>query len=241
MFYLAFVISFAVCYLILFIIHCANLRLDRKFPWRPKWLNRLFRQITDGILLPALVDLVLISLYYVITGKADKIGEYIYYEYRRVVHFICAINLIYIIIANIIRIYVSALEQKQLSKPGNFLIRHNGAELMLNIETDIISINKEGRNIKVLTIAGHEYTKRDTISHIMEQYSGTALCQVNPSAIVNLNMLKGKLPGTRSKTLKVLFKPEFLPVLTQAQIEKLTVTREYTTSFKNEMKKILAG
>ncbi len=236
MFYVAFCVSFMICFLLLYLMHRINLRLEIDFPWSKKWKMRLFRQVTDGIIFPAVIDLILIVNYFLITGKSDQLSAHLNYEYRRVVHFIIGINLVYILVE-----YLRSVKSKKYSDMISLPIKHNGADLILNAASDVLFVLKDGRNIRVVTISGNSYTKKDTINGFKNSFEAIGFCKVNPSAVINLQMLKGYATGIRSKTLEPLFRPQFKEKISKSDLEKIRVTREYLTSFKKEMKKYMAG
>ena len=235
MFYVAFLVSFGICYMLLYFIHRLNQLLDNTHPWTVNWRSRVIRQFVFGLLVPALADLLFIVIYFLIAGRTNKLHDHIYYEYPRAVLFIVAINIVFGII--------SFVKPSGLAKVAAdvLMIKHNGVDIKLHAGNDVLYVYKSGRNIKVMTISGSEYSKRDTISTFIKSYQQFGFCKVNPSAIVNLSMLKGSTKGTRSKTLEPLFKPQFQDKVSQSNLEKLRVTREYLPNFKKEMKKYMAG
>ena len=50
-------------------------------------------------------------------------------------------------------------------------------------------------------------------------------------------MIKGVNTGTRSKTLDVLFKPQFSEMISKNDLDILYVTRNYMQNFKDQRKK----
>ncbi len=150
--------------------------------------------------------------------------------------FIAFVNVIYQVP---ISLFVTIPAAKQVAEILE--IKHNGVDVVLNVSTDILYIYKDQKNVKIKIISGHEYSKKDSISNIVQTYANTSLCQVNQSAIVNLEMIKGVNTGTRSKTLDLLFKPQFIELISSSELDKLYVTRKFMQDFKDQRKKYMAG
>lgn len=229
-FYFALIASFGICYLMLYIIHVNNKFLNRHYPWQHNAYLRTLLQLIGGVAVPIIVDWILVYLYLFALGIQDRMPVYFMYYILTVILFVLGINVVYLIVDLILNVPDRNIFRKQYELE----IKHNGADLVLNIQSDILYIYKDVKNIKVMTISGHEYTKKDTIRNIIKTYPNSSLCQINQSTIVNLEMLKGQQNGTRSKTIDLLFKPQYHDVIIKSKFEKLYVTREFIISFRKK-------
>lgn len=236
MFYVAFTVSFAICYLLLYLIDFANNFLDEKYPWQQNRSVRMVMQIVLGIICPALAHLMLICLFFMVSGRINMLEDFFKHDYLTVVIFITTLNILPP------GKWLNNNKKGNNNAPaGRMVIKYNGASLSLNVSIDILYIYKENRKVKIVTVSGKTYTDTITISHIIGKYASSGLCQTNPGVIINLHMLKGYVTGARSKTLQLLFKTEYHTLISTAKEEHLRVTREYLNSFKTQLKKTLAG
>lgn len=235
-FYVAFAVTFGVAYALLYVVDRINGALEIKYPSNKRILLRLTMQTLYCYLIPVVLDLAVMFLYSKIVKTDFKL--FLQRDFQFALLFLAIINGYYIRIS-LIKPKLRTTVDKGSSKI--LYIKHNGVDINLDSEKDILFVQKDGRNIMVHTISGSAYSKKHTISAFKKEFHDAGFCQVNPSAIINLHMLKGYATGSRSKTLEPLFKPQFQEKISASDLEKLRVTREYLTNFKNEIKKSLAG
>ena len=222
MFYIAFLVSFGVSYLMLYLIHKGNSVLNRKYPWKRNIFIRTILQLTICVVLPGMVDMLFISLHFVISKPGFQFMDFVKYDFLTVVLFIVFVNVIYLI-------------PEFFIKPNSEIlsINYNGIHVKLNVTTDVLFFYKDRKLIKVHTLSGKEYSIKGTISEFKKKYEVFHYCQINPSAIANLNVVQGHTPGTARDTLEVLFLIEYESHLKNLNPKMLRVTKDHIETFKS--------
>lgn len=226
-FYLALAASYPITLLLVFIVHRLTMKLDERYDWRDNFQERVIWQFLLGILVPALLDIVLISAYSAIVGTSFSQSNFFLVDFPIIVSFIILLNMYYVIR------YLLLTEPKPKAEdrdqPGNgrfstLTIDFGGEEKQLNAGEDILYFFTEARLVKVVTRNGI-YPIRDSIGELEKQYSGVGFYRINHGTMVNMRIVQGFTSGKEEDTLKIIF---FQPhEIRKEDAGRFVVTKEY--------------
>lgn len=233
-FYFAILASFFITYLLLYLIHFFTAFLDKRYPLNSKLFARLVLQILIGIGLPAIIDFVLMFFYFKAIGRDIFTNTYLLVDFPIVVTMLLLLNGFYL---------WSGFKQEkhkrnQVTEP--FVINHDGTRLILNPITDIIYFYKDRKLIRVYTTTGKEYCSKSKIEYVSKKYEPANFCQINPSAVVNLRMVKGYVGGSTRDTWQLLFMLEHYAIIKHVNPKLLRVTKKNFEKFKNNLEALQA-
>lgn len=231
LFYVAFLFSVVTCYLLLWIIRKLNKVLEEKFPWELSASKRLILQLSLTFMLPALVDLCVLFVYFAATGRLASFKLYINYDFPTVLLFILAADIGYLLSS----IYQYAKDKSDRSE--YLIIRYNGEYIKLQVRKDILFFIRDKKLVKVFTTNGGIIPFKDSLSNLIKSYGDKGLCQINPSVIINISLLHGYKVGTNRDTLIPSFKPAYAELVKQTDQMKIRVTKEYKVKFREMIDK----
>lgn len=241
LFYVSLLLSFVIALLMLFYIDVFNERLSKKYPFGQNKLLHFIWHLILGVAVPLTVNLLFMIGYYKAAGRNLFETYYINDDLPIVLIYLLLINGFYFG-WNAYQYYTktgtagAGTEQKpQSGTDQEYLLVYNyqGTTFKLHIPTEVLYIYKEARNTKVFTVKGNEYFCAKTLAGLRKDHSAVGLCQVNPSAIINLLALKGHTPGNRSKTLIPVFKAEHDRLMSTRDLENLRITRKFIPDLKS--------
>ncbi|TRW21478.1 hypothetical protein FMM05_20220 [Flavobacterium zepuense] len=84
-FYPAFIVNFLVALLLVHAIHKVTLHLDKMCPWEEDPIVRLSYQINLGLLAPAFIDVVIISIYFLALGQDIRTNNFFLIDFPIVI------------------------------------------------------------------------------------------------------------------------------------------------------------
>ncbi len=253
-FYVAVAVSFAISLLLVNIVHTVTLRLDRKCPWRDRPFERGALQLILGVIAPALIDLLLISIYFGILGQSIVENGFLLIDYPLIVCLIIFFNLYYLV-------HYLLLSEKQLFKVETypdisgslkdeyipegqtatgamFNIHYNGQHLFFKVADDILFFHREGKRVKAMTAHGNQYPINESISNLEHRFSEQGLCRINRSTIINFKLVKGYVAGTKRDTAQLIIKPVYLPFIKDPKSGIFQVTKDFLNSFRSGLEKL---
>lgn len=223
-FYFAFLTSFGVTYLLLYIVHIGSIRLDNSHPWHENFYQRFIRQTTICFLAPALIDLVFAGLFLHSQGRGLIESGFMLFDFPAILFFLLLTNLYYFGFDYIQRQKDIAENQNQTERI--LAIQHQGVHLHLNVSKDIFCLIKEGRYITVITVNGDEYQMNDTLHALQQRFENSNLYRINRSTFVNMDMIQGIASGQKRRTLEIILKPPFNDLIGPLRKDFLVVTKE---------------
>jgi hypothetical protein len=227
-FYLALATSYPITLFLVYIVHKLTMKLDERYDWRDNFQERVIWQFLLGILVPALLDIVLISGYSAIVGQSFSQTNFFLVDFPIIVSFIILLNMYYVIR------YLLLTEPKPKAEDrdqqhGNhrfstLTIEFGGDAMQLNAAEDILYFFTEAKLVKVVTRNGI-YPIRDSIGELEKQYSGVGFYRINQGTMVNMRIVQGFVSGKAEDTLKIVF---FQPhEIRKADEDRFVVTKEY--------------
>lgn len=248
-FYVALAISFAIAYLILWVIHFSNRILDQRFLWRPNldkpaWKQLAFYvrgllQLLLGLALPAMIDLILVGIYLEAIGRDLWASGYLNLDFPTVVLLMAILNGIYIIFP-ITREQRSPTNDYRAKTTEEHVlsIEHDGTHVNLRISQDVLCFIKKGRYVHVLSTHGSRYTAKESLNVLEERYAPANFVRINRAIIVNVGCIKGYKTSHRKQYLDLIFKPIYHDYIKGLDPELFSVTRDRNTHFKNIYRRI---
>lgn len=242
-FYAAFIVSFGIAYLLMYLVEIISKKLDRicllghdkLLRLILQFLLRSLLQVISGVVLLAALDLGLMFLYFKAIGIEFPLTEYLIRDFPIVVVFLVLLNGYYV------WTWVRRSKKKKITEkvPEVLTISYNGTHLKLTVTTDILFFCRDRKLIKVYTTSGKEYTIKGTIVQINDKYKAVDFFQINPSTVLNLQMIQGYIAGTSRDTLQVIFKKEHQEAIHMTDNQKLLrVTKDHIEKFKSELEHI---
>lgn len=254
-FYLAAAVSFAISLLLVNMVHIITIWLDRKCNWRERPFERGGLQLIFGVVAPALLDLLLISIYFGILDQSIADNGFLLIDYPLIVCFIIFLNLYYLIhylvisegqrfkVANYPNIGGSNLQRQEEEKGhsatgATYSIHYNGQHVFFNVANDILFFHREGKRVQAMTVNGNIYPINDSISNLEHRFSDDGLCRINRSTIINYKLVKGYIAGTRRDTAQLIIKPVYLPFIDNPQSGIFQVTKDFLNSFRTGLEEL---
>ncbi|WP_461791378.1 LytTR family DNA-binding domain-containing protein [Pedobacter sp.] len=243
LFYISFLLSFIIALLMLFYIDMLSTNLSKRYPFAKNKLFHLIWHLILGVTAPTIANLILMMGFYTLSGRNLLDTYYINDDLPIVFFYLLFINGFYFV-WNILKPFIKGHQTPDTTEPQTetqsgtdqqYLLVYNyqGTTFKLHIPSEVLYIYTEARNTKVFTVKGNEYFCAKTLAGLLKDHSAVGLCQVNPSAIINLLALKGHTPGNRSKTLMPVFKAEHDLVMSTRNLDTLRITRKYIPDLKS--------
>ncbi|OJX54855.1 MAG: hypothetical protein BGO88_02990 [Flavobacterium sp. 38-13] len=250
-FYVAVAVSFTISLLLVNTVHTVTVWLDKRCPWRLRPFERGGLQLIFGVVVPALIDLLLVSVYFGFLGESVMENGFLLIDFPVIICLIIFLNLYYLIH------YLLLTEGKPLEDrakgyplfslakgddkgtlPTSLNIHYNGQHLFFNVENDIMFFYREGKRVKCTTFHGNRYPVNASISDLEERFTGTRLCRISRSTIINYKMVKGYNAGTKRNTAELIIRPDYQPYIKDWQSHEFVVTKEFLKQFKEGLQEL---
>lgn len=254
-FYLAVAVSFAISFLLVSIVHGFTVWLDRRCTWRERPFERGGLQLIFGIMVPSVVDLLLVSVYFEALGQSIVENGFLLVDFPVIICLIIFFNLYYLI-------HYLLITERQILKSANysitehdrpngldpgvsetgsgptFNIHYNGQHLFFNVANDILFFHREGKMVKGMTLHGAQYPIRETISNLEKRFSSEGLFRINRSTIINHRMVEGYVAGTKRDTAQLIIKPIYLAYIEDPNSPIFQVTKDFLNSFRSGLEEL---
>jgi|GEM_PF-5222844 len=231
-FYIAVIVSFLLAYLLAYLAEFITNRLDQTHPVYKRKFLRVVYQLLLGVILLLILDMMLMIIYFSAFGQMFPVIDFMIRDFPIIFLFLMLLNYYYL------RISPTRFEAETIQESAvehALEINYNGTFIRLNPSSDILYLQRQGKLVRVITVAGKEYPIPDKIANLSKQFQFT-LCQINRSTIVNPRVLKGYLSGVRRDTLQILFKVEYDDLIKNLKQEHFRVTKEHILDFKQSLK-----
>lgn len=243
-FYLAWGVSILITLLLVEFVHCITNRLDVNYGWRSKSKERIVAQFLFGLFLPAVADLLIISIYFGLQGQNIFDNRYFYIDYPVVLLFLVLLNLYYIIRYLLLtneRMVEKELNkalaqikdeqncrrkderQRELNRILRFIIDSNEYTPVI---TDILYIYRDEKRVVIVDNSGEEFPGNTTLSNLKEFLHGTHFVRINRSIILNLDTVESYKKGEKRNTLVFKFSKQYTALFKEKGLDHFTVTKE---------------
>ncbi|PIF45353.1 LytTr DNA-binding domain-containing protein [Chryseobacterium sp. 52] len=243
-FYMALAVSFAIALLLVYTIHTVTLWLDKRYDWRSMPLVRAVMQFAFAVVVPALIDLMLISVYFHSLEQSIVENGFLLIDFPVIVAFIIFLNLYYLIQ------YLLLTEAKPTTMPeysrendgdlgqnpvqsetSKLTIHYNGQHLQFDVVQEVLYFYRSGKVVKLFTIHGNEYATNLSIAVLEKRFHSEDFYRINRSLIVNCSAILGYVTGEKRDSYTLIFKPQFHELVTSKD-KKFYITKEYLPLFR---------
>ncbi|MBT2621932.1 LytTR family DNA-binding domain-containing protein [Chryseobacterium sp. ISL-6] len=239
-FYVAVAASFVSAMLLTYLVHKITIWLDKHYNWRSKPVKRSLFQLVCGIIMPSILDVALMSIYFKVLGENIFQNDFFLVDFPIIVALITILNLYYLIHFLLLtepKNLVSDQDEINNVSEGNnapiLTIQYSGQNIVLEVSTDVLFFYRSGRLTKVVTITGNEYPTNYSLVYLAERFQSANFSRINRSVIINRNVVTGYVPGVKRDTIQVNFKPQYYEAIQNKDRDLFRVTKENIVDFKS--------
>jgi hypothetical protein len=235
-------------------VHRITVWLDRKYDWRSKPLERSVMQFVFGIGVPALTDLLLISIYFEFLGQNIVDNKFLLIDFPVIVAFITILNLYYVIHYLVLTEAKTLVENKiqaqndteknfdHTTLPENITkmlhVDYHGQHLQLDVSEDVLCFYRSGKNVLALTVHGTEYGISASLSALEQQFGHLDFLRINRSVIINASTILGYANSEKKYSFKIILKPQYRELIETGKASPFFVTKEYWPLFRQRFPKL---
>lgn len=238
-FYLALAVSFGISLILVHTIHAITRWLDKRSPWRAEPIKRSLLQFLLGVILPACIDLVLISIYFN-TREQDMIDNgFLLVDFPVIFFFIVLMNIYYVIHYLLLTeskptiAYINPIvPDNENSEMTALTIDHNGQHLLFDVSQDILCFYRLGKSVKAFTTHGNEYVINISLASLEERFGTIHFCMINRSMLINTKTIRGYESTDKRDSFKIIFKPQFTDIVNSSKDKSFYITKEYLAAFR---------
>jgi|GEM_PF-6298439 len=207
------------------VIHFVTVRWDQRYDWRQHTAKRIWRQLVFGLITPAVLDFIFMSIY--LKGVGQNLGyeKFKNFDLLVVICFLLILNLYYVI-------HYFAVKPKP-SISDNFLTEEKRSDVLiidskkmhvrLPLE-DIMYFEKDKKKILIYTIDGNQHEITESLSNMVIRFQDFGFHKINRSIIINGVIVEGHGKGDAKKTRRILIKAKYDEAVKIPQ-DKLIVTK----------------
>lgn len=243
-FYFALLVSFGIAFFLLYLVQVGNSFLDGRIAWSSNFFLRLFFQFFMCLVLPSVIDVALVSLYFKATDSIFDVTDYLFHDYPIIGLLLVLLNFYYTVPHFLGQPKAAHPQQDSLqhhlsettmTHPHILKLSHAGKSVHFDVATDLLYFCRISKRVWVFTKDGDKYHIDDSLSNLQERYHDAGMVQINRSTIINIAVVKGYAKGLRRYTLDLIVKDEYKAVPTMDNSGFLVVTKEYIPVFKAQM------
>lgn len=197
-YYYALIPSFLIAFILFNIIRAINIRLDKKFDWTERPLERIGTQVFFAFIIPGVCAFLLASAYFAIRGINIFKTTYLKYDFEFILLQLLLINVYYIAYHFYLkwsqaRQIISKLASEALGHvatvPQTFQVSKGAANLLLPVD-GIAYFYRDGDSNYLRTVTGEDYFVNTTLDEVQQQLSGELFFRANRQLIVNRTACK---------------------------------------------------
>ncbi|MXN91140.1 hypothetical protein GR160_07840 [Flavobacterium sp. Sd200] len=228
-FYIAFAVSFGIGLLLVYAIHRATLWLDTRCSWRERPIERSLMQFTLGILAPAIIDLLLISIYFQALGQDVLNNGFLLIDYPVIVFFIILLNVYYLI--HYLLLSESHFPTSQKTELTPIEKKQDSGQSNSRQGQFVLYYQREGKQVRAVINLGSHYLLNTTINYIIHESDDRTLCQINRRMIINYEIIDTYQQGKNKTSLTIKIKPDYLNQMENLLHDSLQVTKDKKEAF----------
>jgi len=242
-FYFAFAVSFGIALILVSFIHNITVWLDTKCGWRQMPAERAILQFTLGVLVPSLIEILLVSIYFEAKGENLIENGFLLVDFPVIILLLFLLNTYYFIHHllltegghNVMESKYQQTEPHTVNLPLEFVedkleTTYRGREIEVNI-SDILFYYRLHNIVRLVNAAGNDYPVKMSLGKLTEKYNRSDFCQINRSVMINLKLVERYENGLRRDTLDLVLKPEYTELAKRIELSSFQVTREYIPPF----------
>lgn len=252
-FYSAFLPSFGVAYVMVWIVQYFTIWLDQIVLWTEKFWPRFVLQIVLGVILPSLLDMFVFYVIFASTGRANIFGDFLLIDYPMVVSFVIFMNMVFVVlfymhqhkralevIASDIPVKIesdeSSIEKVEQEQGETLLsVEYYGRLYELDVRKDIIMFATVNKQVRVFTMANKSYPISLSLTSLREKYSFLNFYQISRGVIINMSLVSSYQTGEKRDTLELILDENKLKLIPNATY--LIVTKDNIPSIESFFRK----
>jgi len=224
-FFISLITSLVLCLALIWVIYKISARLDCSYDWRKKTKQRLLLQFVLGFLVPAIVDLLIMSVYFELLGTDLFESEFLLIDYVAVILFIVTVNFVFIVY-HLLEPVIEIVDQVILT------IRSGKAHVDLKA-SEILYFCLVNRRMEVVVSTGEIFATRESLSNLKFQFNDAGFMQINRSVIINPKIVLGYRKIEQNK-IQIIVRPDFINSLQHRPNDVLIVTAEHLENVKKQ-------
>jgi hypothetical protein len=234
-FYIALIVSLGIGLLLVYYIHRVTVWLDGRCEWRTMPVERSILQFSTGVAAPAVIDLILISIYFQAIGQNIMENDFLLIDYPIIVCLIIFFNIYYLIHYLLVTDRAGDIAEDfadEQQQGTEFTVEYKDISVQLLL-ANILCFYRSSRKITIIATDNKEYTRAGTITNIAKQFNDAGFIQINRTVIINLSTVEGFKKGPRKNTIQLLIKQDVEIYFQDLPEEHLLVTKEYIDKFRS--------
>jgi hypothetical protein len=194
-YYYALIPSFVIAIILFSIIRTIHIRLDRKFDWTERPIQRIAMQTFFGFVLPGLCAFLLAALYFFVRGRNIFNTTYLTYDFQFILTLLLLINVYYIAYHFYARWsqaqkIISAFTHPMAAGRQTFQVTKGQSNILLPIE-GIAYFFREGESNYLRTFNGENYFMNATLDEVQQQLPEKMFFRANRQLIIQRQACKG--------------------------------------------------
>lgn len=232
LFYVAILVSYCICYLLLYYIHFISIKLDRILPWERNVPFRLGLQILLGVCIPILLDIALAGLFIGAQGRTLHNSGFLDRDLPYIIAFLLLVNAFYPVNYYLKFAPKQHDSKEAISGANKIVIRHYNTLVTLDAEHDVFCVVKAGRPVSVITMNGDEHSVKESLQTLSEKLIHPKYQRINRSTIINIETIAGFTNGEKRNTLELILKPPFHEFVSANKASFFIVTAEHIPNLR---------
>lgn len=259
-FYISFSASFAGALLIISCVHYASVRMDRSYDWLKKPVTRTVFQVPLGVIVPAFIDFLLMSVFFNLLGRDIFKSGFMLVDFPVIVCLIVMLNLYYLIhyLLQATMYYKNGRQAADAHPDGQQILetspeggiaapeaepnnmRAKGHPIITNVEereppadiNDVCFFYRYNELNRMVLTDGSHYLISLTLDKLEQLYPEPALFRINRQVLISKAIFQGDSSGynTRKNTLNI--HPRYLDHSKGVTEDLFTVGRSRIKDFK---------
>ena len=191
MYWIALAGSFAIAFLLMLLIRLISIRLDRKFSWEQRTIERISLQLLFGVVLPGIAAFLLAAGYFAIRGYNILNTLYLRIDYPVILILILLINIYYLVYYVVTRLQQATTDNVKDIENTNmvFLVNKGTRNVPVPVE-DIAYIFREGDYNFLRTFEGEDYVFSSSLDDAEGKTSPANWFRANRQMLVNRKACK---------------------------------------------------
>jgi len=231
-FYLIYVISAGVAFLLVSITHFFTIWLDNRMKWDESFTLRFILQAALGLVLPAFIDLFIFKIYFDSIGQNIFDNEFFSIDWVAVCILLICLNLLYYGMYERKR---NALLKRDIDAITSLDLEYRGREYLFNVKNDVLYFASINKQVRAYIRSGDSYPVTENLAALAEKYEASRFMRINRTLVVNLDIIKDYRNGEKRHTLELDIKPDI--IIDPKNLSLFVVTRDNINSFKEELSK----
>lgn len=244
-FYIVVAIGFFAALVLVEFVHFATKKLDYKYGWRSKFIERFTAQLIFCVIIPALIDLLFFYFYFKIQGQNIFNNGFFHIDLPVVTGFLMLLSFYYCLhywmltdnrnVEKHLELALKNIQSEEKSRTKDEVIwtEVKGHKMYFKSE-NVFCFYRLGRKVYFLVNDGSEYSITSTIGELEEQYTECGFVRINRGVIVNIKFITGHKTGSRKNTLQIIVDENIYKLILKLGKDQFQVTKEYISAFRDK-------